>query len=211
NDPGCRPTSALDLAGFLARSTVNGPGTRAVVWVQGCPHRCPGCFNRDFWPFSSHNRVSVNGLAARILATTGISGVTFSGGEPFAQAEPLSTLGSLLRKAGLSVVTYSGYTVDQLAEGHDPAWPALLAVTDLLVAGPYIAERDQPDPLKGSANQQVVFLGNRLAPAHQPQGSDASAGFANIEFTIFPDGAVVTTGFPTSAIRSSMSSSSRRP
>ena len=80
-------------SGFLARSEVNGPGIRAVVWVQGCPFRCEGCFNERFLPFSPAQQVSVSELAGTILSLPGIDGVTFSGGEPFAQAGPLAELG----------------------------------------------------------------------------------------------------------------------
>jgi len=88
NNPGCRSMSMLNLAGFLAKSEVNGPGTRAVVWVQGCPIHCERCFNVQFQSFSPATLVPVNELAEMILALHGIDGVTFSGGEPFAQAGP---------------------------------------------------------------------------------------------------------------------------
>ena len=192
NDPGCRRMSVLNLAGFLPRSDVNGPGTRAVLWVQGCPRRCPGCFNRQFQPFSPANVTDVRTVAARILAVPGIEGVTFSGGEPFSQAGPLALLGDEIRRAGLSVVTYTGHTASELAEGTDPAWPALLAVTDLLVAGPYVASLSCPDALKGSANQQVIPLGTRLA---RPYGRDCCSA-ALTEFTISPAGSITTSGFP---------------
>jgi anaerobic ribonucleoside-triphosphate reductase activating protein len=198
NDPGCRPMSVLNLAGFLARSAVNGPGIRAVVWVQGCPFRCEGCFNETFQPFSPAMQVTVSELAKTILSLPGIDGVTFSGGEPFAQAGPLALLGELLRTAGLSMVTYTGYTADQLARGDDPAWPALLAATDLLIAGPYIAALSRPDPLKGSANQQVIPLGTRLVSPTRTRAYDTSSG--RTEFTITPDGTITTTGFPVPAL-----------
>ena len=98
NDPGCRPMSVLNLAGFLARSGVNGPGIRAVVWVQGCPFRCKGCFNERFQPFSPATGIPVDTLAGTILALPGIDGVTFSGGEPFAQAGPLAELALMLSR-----------------------------------------------------------------------------------------------------------------
>jgi anaerobic ribonucleoside-triphosphate reductase activating protein len=199
NDPGCRQAGALCLAGFLARSAVNGPGIRAVVWVQGCPHRCEGCFNAAFQPFSSQNTITAGELAGRILAVPDIDGVTFSGGEPFAQAGALARTGEQLRAAGLSVVTYTGYTIGQLAAGADPAWPALLAVTDLLIAGPYIASRACPGPLRGSENQQVVALGSRLAAAAQPCRGEKGKGLA--EFTIAPDGTITASGFPDHSIR----------
>ena len=197
NDPGCRLMSVLNLAGFLPRSDVNGPGTRAVLWVQGCPHHCKGCFNEAFQPFSPAEPVDIRELATRILAVPAIEGVTFSGGEPFSQAGPLALLGEQLRGAGLSIVTYSGYTPEELAQGPDPAWPGLLAVTDLLIAGPYVASLSRPDALKGSSNQQVIPLGTRLAFPHGC-GEQREVG---MEFTITPDGSVTTSGFPSSETR----------
>jgi len=194
SDPGCRPMSVLNLAGFLAKSEVNGPGTRAVIWVQGCPIHCEGCFNVPFQPFSPATLVPVGELAERILALQGIDGVTFSGGEPFAQAGPLAMLGERLRAAGLSIVTYPGYTADHLAGSDDPAWPALLAMTDLLIAGPYIAGLAMADPLKGSSNQQVIPLGTKIA-VHRGSTIPQSAR-SRTEFTIAPDGTITTTGFP---------------
>lgn len=194
NDPGCRPMSMLNLAGFLARSSVNGPGIRAVVWVQGCPFRCKGCFNETFQPFSPAMPVHVDELAGTILSAPGIEGVTFSGGEPFAQAGPLAALGDRLRRAGLSIITYSGYTAEQLAGGDDPSWPFLLAVSDLIITGPYIAELAVSDPLKGSANQQVIPLGTRI-PVPRERARPAGAG-SRMEFTIAQDGTVTMTGFP---------------
>ena len=196
NDPGCRQMSVLNLAGFLPRSEVNGPGTRAVLWVQGCPRRCEGCFNEAFQPFSPANPVDIRELATRILALPAIDGVTFSGGEPFSQAGPLALLGEQLRGSGLSIVTYTGYTAEQLARGPDPAWPALLAVTDLLITGPYIASLSRPDALKGSANQQVIPLGTRL---NTPYGREDRRA-QRTEFTISPDGSVTTSGFPSREI-----------
>jgi anaerobic ribonucleoside-triphosphate reductase activating protein len=184
----------LNLAGFLMKSEVNGPGTRAVVWVQGCPIHCEGCFNVQFQPFFPATLIPVDELAGTILSLRGIDGVTFSGGEPFAQAGPLAVLGERLRNAGLSIVTYTGYTAEQLAKGDDPAWPALLAVTDLLIAGPYIAGLAKPDPLKGSSNQQAIPLGTKIAiPRWVARGNHACG---TTEFTIASDGTITTTGFP---------------
>lgn len=195
NDPGCRQFRVLNLAGFLARSEVNGPGIRAVLWVQGCPRRCEGCFNRAFQPFSPATLISVTTLADTILSLDGIDGVTFSGGEPFAQAGPLAELGAVLRNAGLDVITYTGYTPEELAAGSDPAWPALLAATDLLIAGPYIARLAKPNPLTGSQNQQVIPLGTRFLPDALPD-----TGSSHTEFTIARDGTVTATGFPEPAL-----------
>jgi anaerobic ribonucleoside-triphosphate reductase activating protein len=207
NNPGCRPMSVLNLAGFLAKSEVNGPGTRAVVWVQGCPLHCEGCFNVPFQSFSPATLIPVETLAARILTLPGIDGVTFSGGEPFAQAGPLAALGERLRRAGLTIVTYTGYTAEQLAEGDDPAWPALIAATDLLVAGPYIAGLARPDLLKGSSNQQAIFLGTKIPVSQETAHPDPAR--RRTEFTIAPDGTITTTGFPVSSLIGQLASRCR--
>jgi len=198
NDPGYRPMSVLNLAGFLAKSEVNGPGTRAVIWVQGCPIHCEGCFNAQFQPFSPATLTPVDELAGMILALPGIDGVTFSGGEPFAQAGPLAALGERLRRSGFTIVTYTGYSAEQLAAGDDPAWPALLAVTDLLIAGPYVAGLAKPDPLKGSSNQQVIALGLKIPVP--PGGVYPYRERSRTEFTIAPDGTITATGFPAPAL-----------
>lgn len=193
-DPGCRPMSVLNLAGFLARSEVNGPGTRAVIWVQGCTRRCKGCFNPQFQPFSPATQVHVENLAETILSLSGIDGVTFSGGEPFLQAGPLADLGERLRNAGLTIVTYSGFTSGQIAERNDTTWSALLAVTDLLISGPYLESFAEPDYLKGSTNQEVIPLGIKLELTRH--GRITKTGRAGAEFTISGDGSIITTGFP---------------
>lgn len=209
DDPGCRPMSVLNLAGFLARSEVNGPGIRAVVWVQGCPLRCKGCFNPQFQSFSPASRIRVDELAEKILTLPDINGVTFSGGEPFAQAGPLAILGERLRMGGLTIVTYSGYTTLQLAAGSDPAWPALLAVTDLLITGPYVADLAVPDPLKGSRNQQVIPIGTGIA---LPKETGRPRPVQTMtEFTISSEGNITTTGFPASTLIGNLSSRCRGP
>jgi anaerobic ribonucleoside-triphosphate reductase activating protein len=149
----------------------------------------------------------VETLAARILTLPGIDGVTFSGGEPFAQAGPLAALGERLRRAGLTIVTYTGYTAEQLAEGDDPAWPALIAATDLLVAGPYIAGLARPDLLKGSSNQQAIFLGTKIPVSQETAHPDPAR--RRTEFTIAPDGTITTTGFPVSSLIGQLASRCR--
>jgi anaerobic ribonucleoside-triphosphate reductase activating protein len=189
---GCRTRLAINLAGFLARSAVNGPGIRGVVWVQGCPIRCEGCFNKEFQPFSPAQYITPEALAGRVLAIGGIEGVTFTGGEPFAQAGPLAVLGGILKEGGLNVVTYSGFSYDHIRKMNRPSWQRLLAVTDLLIAGPYVPEKKCSAPYIGSSNQQVVQLTGAITVPH----GAGPLGYGNVEFTITPEGSVITTGFP---------------
>jgi len=198
--------SELNLAGFLARSEANGPGTRAVVWVQGCPIRCKGCFNRSSWSFSPVVSTTARELANRILSVQGIDGVTFSGGEPFAQAGPLADVAEQVRQTGLTTITYSGYTYGHLKRSRDPEWNHLLAATDLLIAGPYRADLACNAPFIGSANQKVIPLTGRIIP--QPESPQNRTG-ETVEFTIAPDGMVTITGFPPQGMVTQMAARSR--
>lgn len=178
----------LNLARTLPRSAANGPGERFVVWVQGCPLHCPGCWNPDTWAFQRRDLRSVDELAADILGTEGIEGVTFSGGEPFAQARALAALAERVRAAGLSVFVFTGYELDELTR---PEHHTLLAVTDVLVTGRYVQARRASDlPWRGSANQRVHFLTDRYGPADM-------VGAPRVELHLAPDGGLTLTGFPT--------------
>ncbi len=73
------PAGYLNIMGYVDESEVNGPGSRAVVWVQGCLRECPGCFNPDSWSFEINELVSVDALAERVLSNPNNEGVTFSG------------------------------------------------------------------------------------------------------------------------------------
>lgn len=154
--------SLINMAAFLPVSRSNGPGRRAVVWVQGCGRNCSGCFNQDMRSFADKQLIAPGELAKRILAIEGIEGVTFSGGEPFGQAEVLAELAEQLRVCGLNIMIFTGYTFGELSTGSNPAWQRLLTVTDLLVAGPYEQDLPSQDYLRASVNQQLVFLTDRL-------------------------------------------------
>lgn len=177
----------LNLARILPHSEVNGPGDRFVVWVQGCPLACPGCWNPDTCAFERRDLRSVEDLAAIILTTEGIEGVTFTGGEPFAQARALTALAERVRTAGLSVFVFTGYDLGELTL---PEHLALLAVTDVVVTGRYVeAERTNGLAWRGSANQRLHFLSDRYGP-------DDLNEVAEVEFHVDKDGTITVTGFP---------------
>jgi anaerobic ribonucleoside-triphosphate reductase activating protein len=195
-DTGITEDVMLNCAGFLPRSAVNGPGIRAVLWVQGCPIRCAACFNPQFWAFSRADYIPVSSLAERILSIPEIDGVTFSGGEPFAQAHALALLGEMLHRHDLSIVTYSGYTYAQIRAGENPSWHRLLAVTDLLIAGPYVPAFSCTEPFISSANQEVIRLSDRIPDAALLPKERS----AEVEFTIDSEGTLTATGFPDSRL-----------
>lgn len=179
----------LNLHNFVPWSRANGPGERAVVWVQGCPRACPGCFNPDSQAFTPRETATVEELETRIAAIEEIDGVTFSGGEPFAQATELAGLARRLRKRGLTVVVYTGYTLEELRNGDRDDWNALLGETDLLIDGPFIQSERCHEPYRGSQNQRLHFLSGRIRQEaiREPQTA---------ELTLDVSGSCTTTGFP---------------
>lgn len=155
----------LKIAGLHKNSVVDGPGLRTVVFVQGCPHNCCGCHNPETHDQDGGSRVEINELAEQILAEKGLSGATFSGGEPFMQSKALSVLAAILKERGINLVVYSGYTFEQLTEmaKGDPAVAELLAAADLLIDGPYVQEeRDLSVLYRGSRNQRIIDVPQSL-------------------------------------------------
>ena len=156
-----REIPPLRIAGCISDSIVDGPGLRYTVFVQGCPHHCPGCHNPETHPFEGGYLADVEEIVRQVGEDPLLSGVTFSGGEPFCQAEALVALGRRIRALGKNIVIYSGYIFEELLQmgKKDPAVLALLQLADLLVDGPYLAdERDLSLPFRGSRNQRLIDL-----------------------------------------------------
>lgn len=143
------------------------------------------------WPEEGGIDHEVERLAALILDGPAVEGVTFLGGEPFAQAAACAELARLVKLEGFSVVTLTGYTIeDILSEGREDRL-ALLDATDLLVDGPFVpALRDLSRPWTGSSNQRYHFLTDRYASL---EGRLDSIG-NSLEVLIAPDGSVQVNG-----------------
>jgi len=169
---GPKPLAALRGARMIASvahwtdcTEAEGPGRRFALWFQGCPLRCPGCCNPEMLPFEGGRQVAVSELVSLILnaqARHGIEGITLLGGEPLAHAAAAVALAGAVRPHGLSLMVFSGYTLDEARDLPDPAVADLLAQTDILVDGRY--ERDKPDTQRrwiGSTNQRIHFLTDR--------------------------------------------------
>jgi anaerobic ribonucleoside-triphosphate reductase activating protein len=148
----------LRIAGTVNDSIVDGPGIRFTVFVQGCPHNCKGCHNPQTHDFEGGTVTTTEELLEKIKGNPLLDGVTFSGGEPFCQAEALADLGREIKKLGLDIITYTGYTFEKLFEERDQNyWGDLLAVTDYLIDGPFILEqKDWEIKFRGSSNQRYI-------------------------------------------------------
>ncbi len=141
---------------------------RSVVWVQGCPFHCPECLAPEWIPDLPARSVTPAGLAAELLADPRVTGLTFSGGEPMAQAAGLAEVARIARRdrSGLTLICFTGYRLERLRErppGDGVA--ALLAEVDVLIDGLYVAARNDDRGLRGSSNQRVHHLTGRLRDA----------------------------------------------
>src|SRR4051812_21453201 len=185
----------LRIATIVDDTGAEGPGRRWALWVQGCSIRCAGCCNPEMFDERRGEPAELAALATRIerARARGVEGVTFLGGEPFEQAAELAVLARHARRLAMTVMVFSGYTLDQLRARSDAA--ELLALTDLLVDGPY--DRAQPEPAPpagrrwiGSANQQMHYLTAAYSP-DDPQMREANT----IEIRL-SNGALVINGWP---------------
>ncbi|MBR5248110.1 MAG: radical SAM protein, partial [Lachnospiraceae bacterium] len=122
----------LNLADIITDSIVDGPGIRTTIFSQGCPHHCPGCHNPSTWPFEGGTQMKEADILQIVQSNPLCKGVTFSGGEPFAQAEGFGILAGLLKENGYEVASYSGYTFEQLLDGTT-AQKQLLEKIDVLI------------------------------------------------------------------------------
>ena len=146
----------LNLADIITDSIVDGPGIRTTIFSQGCPHHCPGCHNPSTWPFEGGTQIVEADILQIVQSNPLCKGVTFSGGEPFAQAEGFGILAGLLKENGYEVASYSGYTFEQLLDGT-VAQKQLLEKIDILIDGPFLlAERSLDLSFRGSRNQRII-------------------------------------------------------
>ena len=185
------PPNHLNIMGYVNRSEVNGPGRRAVVWVQGCLRACPGCFNPASWSFEPNQIISIDELVKRILGDPENEGVTFSGGEPFWQASVLAEVAKQVKARGLNVMSFSGFTLTDLQKENAPAGSqALLEQLDILIDGPYVESLaiNEPTSPVSSRNQQVRIFN----PALKERITWASD---QIEVHVFKDGSRLVTGY----------------
>jgi anaerobic ribonucleoside-triphosphate reductase activating protein len=166
-------------------SRANGPGLRAAVWFQGCTLACPGCFNPDTHDAGGGYEADTESLAGDIAGAGGIEGVSISGGEPFQQPEALEDLLRRLRATPLSILVFSGYTLERIRAL--PRGAEILANIDVLIAGPYVEARHLGRGLLGSANQRLHLLTSLYKLTD-------FAALPNCEVILHRDGTVTVSG-----------------
>lgn len=150
----------IRIAGTVNDSIVDGPGLRYTIFVQGCPHNCPGCHNPQTHDFNSGTLADINDVCRWAISNPLLSGVTFSGGEPLCQAEGLYRLGLMIKeKTDYDIITFTGYTFEYLLKNADKDnfYMELLSITDYLIDGRF--EEDKKSYLlqfRGSSNQRIL-------------------------------------------------------
>jgi len=186
----------VNLASWVPCTEVEGPGKRAAIWVQGCDKRCQGCCNPHYLVFEERQLVKASELANWILDAAkkyNLEGVTFLGGEPLLQAQGLAVIASTVKSAGLSVMVFSGYSLNELSQLGLVGTKELLAHTDVLIDGVYDnLKLDTKRQWVGSSNQSFNYLSDFY---------DASIESTNslkreVELHISTDGKIILNGWP---------------
>lgn len=155
----------LRLAGVIRESIVDGPGIRMVIFAQGCPHHCNGCHNPQTHDFNGGYISQAKNILKAIDTNPLLKGVTFSGGEPFMQADAFADLAIEVHKRNLDILTYSGHTFEELMSGSDkfPERNRLLEQTDYLIDGKFVLElKSLSLQFRGSSNQRIIDVKKSL-------------------------------------------------
>lgn len=140
----------------IACTETLGPYKRYAIWVQGCNKRCPGCISEDSRPLDGGYEVDTDDLVESILQTSGIEGLTISGGEPFLQSEALSELINKVKlKRDIGAILYTGNDFEEIKEDR------LTQLCDIIIDGAYIEDLNDGLSLRGSSNQIVRLLTDR--------------------------------------------------
>lgn len=139
-----------------------GPGKRLVIWTKGCSKHCYRCANPELWDAENAREISVKELAGiiqNIHSQTPVEGLTFTGGDPLEQAEELLELLTELKDIIPDILVYTGYTYGELqAEWPEEMLKRLEQYVSVLIDGPYIDEKNNACPLRGSDNQELYFF-----------------------------------------------------
>ncbi|HJJ04155.1 MAG: anaerobic ribonucleoside-triphosphate reductase activating protein [Clostridia bacterium] len=153
----------MKIAGFYDESISNGLGWRAVLFVSGCPHHCPGCHNKEAQDFNYGEEFNEEEILKRIKENSILNGITISGGEPLCKENIPGVLKFIKDvkeiRPEFNVWCYSGYTLDQLIDRNDEETNKCLNEIDVLVDGRFVEEKKDPTlKFRGSSNQRILDL-----------------------------------------------------
>lgn len=177
----------INVYKYLKNTSVEGPGNRFCLWVQGCKKHCRGCYATETWSFEKNKIYTAEEICSFIPED--VEGITFLGGEPFEQAKELKQVAKYCQNKGLSVVCFTGYTIEEIKSSHDTARLEFLEYIDLLIDGGFEQKNfDLSRPWIGSSNQRYIFLSDRYTQ------QDIEKYKNKIEMRISPDGKLEING-----------------
>lgn len=186
----------LNLATRLACTEAEGPGRRAAIWVQGCNKRCRGCCNPAYLPLVERDFVSASSVLDWLIKAHdehNLEGLTLLGGEPMLQAQGLAVVARGAQSIGLSVMTFTGYTVEELFTLRLPGSDRLLDFTDVLVEGEFDSKLlDSTRPWVGSENQKFHYLSSKYGP--EIEAKERLERVVELHFML--NGKVIANGWP---------------
>lgn len=151
----------IRLAAILKESLVNGPGLRRVLFSQGCPHNCKGCFSPHTHSYTDGVLIDMDDIIEDIRKNPLLKGVTFSGGEPLEQADKFAYIAKEVKKMGLNIWCYTGYTFEYILENQykRKGWSELLKYIDVLVDGKFEEDKKEEGlKFRGSSNQRIIDI-----------------------------------------------------
>ena len=155
----------IKIAGIVKESIVDGPGIRLVIFVQGCVHNCIGCHNPETHSFSQGYYMEIDSIVEMVKSDPLLDGITLSGGDPFHQGRVCAVLANRIKHIGLNVVTYTGYTFEEIMNEIDIniGWKELLYATDILIDGKFdIDKKNLLLKFRGSENQRIIDVKKSL-------------------------------------------------
>ncbi len=151
----------MNMAGFYDESISNGLGWRAVLFVSGCPHNCPGCQNKIAQDYNYGEKFDKQKIIDRICDNSILKGITISGGEPLCKenvGEVLDFIKEVKKvRPNFNVWCYSGYTIEELKNRNDNTTNEALNEIDVLVDGRFVQDKKDPTlKFRGSSNQRIL-------------------------------------------------------
>ena len=157
----------IKVLDILEQTMADGPGFRTAIYCAGCKHACKGCHNPQSWSFDTGKWVEVDDLLT-LIKSDGMSNVTFSGGDPFYQAEAFTELARRIKEeTDKTIWCWTGFTLEEIQESDRMS--RMLPYLDVLVDGPFILEQRDTDLLfRGSPNQRIIYLHGAPPEDHIP-------------------------------------------
>lgn len=154
----------MNFAQIRKYDVANGPGIRTTIFVTGCTHKCPNCFNEEYQDFNFGNPWTRKETDEVIedLKLDEVKGLTVLGGEPFQnEVDLLQVLRNIKKEVQKDIWIFSGYTYEEILKDQDKK--KLLEECDVLVDGRFVeALKDLSLRFRGSSNQRIIDIKKSL-------------------------------------------------